>query len=492
MKTDPQKKNSSAKTRRAKGRGKTRGRTPRELPIVRPDTAGIDLAVTADIWVAVAPDREGETVRSFSPLSPGLEKLVEYLQAMRIRAVAMEATGVYWVVLYSKLMEAGLEVTLVQPREVRRLNRPKSDIADCQWLQNLHSVGLLKKSFVPPPQILAVRVIARQRERLIGEAARHLQHAQQALDEMNLHLHHVLDDLGGVSGRAILEAILAGERDAQKLAALCDRRVRTDRAIMAQALSGQWRAEQLFVLSQAYASWQQTQAQMAACDLQFWELAQGLQVQVSEESLTPAAGPAQRGRPRRDAAVPKSPRKRGQARNAMSAGGDWVRRFHALFGVDLRAVPGVRLLTVLALLVEIGTDWSAFPSAGHFAAWLGLCPHNDRSGKKVLRRRTAPGQARLKAMLRMCAQTLWQSKSPLGDHYRRLKARLGPAAANTAMAINWPGSSGTWCNIRRPTMNRSSPASMSTRPTAKPAASANRPRRSDSISPHCQRPHELN
>jgi transposase len=434
MKTTEDQPKKASRTRRSKGRGHRRARTPQDLPVVRPDTAGIDLAVTSDIWVAVAPDREGETVRAFSPMSHGLEALVAYLQAMRVTAAAMEATGVYWAALYTKLMEAGIDVTLVQPRDVRRLNRPKSDIADCQWLQYLHSVGLLKKSFVPPPQILAVRAIARQRERLVTEAAMHLQHAQQALDEMNLHLHHVLSDLGGVSGQAIIEAILAGERDPQRLAALCDRRVRTDRAIIAQALTGQWREEHLFVLGQAYASWKSVQEQIGACDARLWDLAQALQVRVSEDDLakTPVArGP---GRPSKDQPVAQPPRKKCKSRNGLNGGEQWVPRFHALFGVDLTAVPGVSILLVLCLLVEIGTDWSAFPSAGHFAAWLGLCPHNDRSGKKVLRRRTAPGQTRLKAMLRMAAQSLWQSQSPLGDQYRRLKARLGPAAANTAMA----------------------------------------------------------
>jgi len=436
MKANPSQPKASSKTRRSKGRGKKRARTPQNLPVVRPDTAGIDLAVTSEIWVAVAPDREGEgeTVQPFSPMSHGLEALVAYLQAMRITSAAMEATGVYWVALYTKLMEAEIDVTLVQPRDVRRLNKPKSDIADCQWLQYLHSVGLLKKSFVPPPQILAVRAIARQRERLIDEATMHLQHAHQTLDEMNLHVHHVLSDLGGVSGQAIIEAMLAGERDPHKLAALCHRNVRTDRAIIAQALTGQWRDEQVFVLRQAYDSWKNTQRQMTECDARLWELAQALQVRVSEDEIAPQQPRRRPGRPRKQSPVKAKVRSRGNSRNGLDDAQDWVSRLHALFGVDLTAVPGVGLLLTLCLLVEVGPDWSAFPTAGHFAAWIGLCPHNDRSGKKVLRRRTPPGQTRLKGMLRVCAQSLCTNQSPLGDHYRRLKARLGPASANTAMA----------------------------------------------------------
>jgi len=438
MKTKPDQDPKRPKARRSKKRRQKRGRTPEALPVVRPDTAGIDLAVTADIWVAVPPDREGETVRPFSPMSHGLEKLVAFVLASRVKAVAMEATGVYWSALYSKLMEAGVDVTLVQPRDVRRLNRPKSDIADCQWLQYLHSVGLLKKSFVPPPQILAVRAIARQRERLVQEAARHVQHAQQALDEMNLHLHHVLSDLVGTSGQAIIEAILAGERNAEKLAALCHHRVLTDRAIIAQALTGQWRDEHIFVLGQAYESWQQTQKQMGACDQQLWKLAQALEVRIDEQALAAARPVRGAGRPRKEAAgtaaATPPPRRKGHSRNGLNREEDWPARFHALFGVDLLAVPGVNLLLMLTLLVEVGTDWSAFSTSAYFASWLGLCPHNDRSGKKVLRRRTADGQSRLKAMLRMAAQSLWQSHSPLGTQYRKLKARLGAPSANTAMA----------------------------------------------------------
>jgi len=176
------------------------------------------------------------------------------------------------------------------------------------------------------------------------------------------------------------------------------------------------------------------QEQIGECDARLWDLAQALEVRVREEALPNAPVARGPGRPRKNGQVIRRPQKSGKSRNALSQGEDRVPRFHALFGVDLTAVPGVSILLVLSLLVEIGTDWSAFPSAGHFAAWLGLCPHNDRSGKKVLRRRTAPGQTRLKAILRMGAQSLWQSRSPLGEQYRRLKARLGPAAANTAMA----------------------------------------------------------
>jgi len=436
MKASPRKR-SHRKRNRA-----PRKATPREMPVICPDAAGIDIAATADHWVAVPPDREGVTVRSFSPMTCGQEMMVAWLKEMRITTVAMESTGVYWLSLYIVLREAGFDVILVNPRDVRRF-KPKSDIADCQWLQYAASVGLLRPSFVPPPNILALRAISRQRERMIREAARSLQHVQGALDEMNLHLHHVIDDIGGESGQAIVSAIIEGERDPVKLAARCHKNVRTDRAIIANALTGKWGQEQLFVLRQAHESCLHAQKQIAECDQQLWTLAESLSVRLAEEQLPPVEGLRPRGRPRKAAAdqssakEPQKKSKRITSRNAPMAPegpNQWIRKFHALFGVDLLAVPGIGVLLVLALLVEIGTDWSAFKNAGAFASWLGLCPHNDKSAGKVLRRRTSPGHARLKATFRTAAQSLDRNQSHLGDHYRRLKARLGPAAANTAMA----------------------------------------------------------
>jgi transposase len=419
-----------------------------QFPVQVPDAAGIDIAVTSDLWVAVPPDRGPDTLRRFSPRTKGVAALAVWLREKQIRHVCMEATGIYWIPLYHSLSEAGFIVSVVNARQVRRVRKPKSDLADARWLQYLHSVGMIHHSFIPPTEILALRTIARQRERLIQEAGRQLQYLQQAMDEMNLHLAHVLSDLAGESGQAIIEAILGGERDAARLASLCHHRVKASRETVIEALQGQWREELLFVMAQAHRGRQALLAQIAQCDERLWQLAQGLEKHELPEPVSPPPPPKGRGRPRKEKAAPEAGAKAAEAaaapavrrykpvqgRNAPAGGEAWAPVLHALFGVDLTAVPGVSVSVLLLLLVEIGTEWSKFGSCGSFAAWLGLCPNNETSGRRVLRRKTAPVQSRLKVMLRMAAQSLWQSQSSLGEQYRRYKARLGPAAANTIMA----------------------------------------------------------
>jgi transposase len=368
-----------------------------------------------------------------------VKKLIEWLKQMEIRNVCMESTGVYWIPLYNSLSEAGFTVAVVNAHQVKRVRKPKSDIADAQWLQYLYSVGMIYHSFIPAEAIMALRTIARQRDRLTEEAARQLQYMQQALDEMNLHLHHVLDDLAGKSGQAIVEAILAGERDPEKLANLCHRRVRASRQLIVESLTGQWRDEQVFVIEQAHRNRLGLLEQIQKCDERLWDLAQKLEERKPEAAPEPAPrrGRPRKGQPGQDQASQSAPERRYKAvksRNAPSQGEAWARRLHALFGVDLTAVPGISLTVALLLLTEIGTSWDKFASCASFASWLGLCPNNQRSSNRVLRRRTAPVQNRIKVALRMAAQSLWQSNTPLGEQYRRYKGRLGPAAANTIMA----------------------------------------------------------
>jgi transposase len=411
--------------RRSKARRQRESSRPQERPIEHPHAAGIDIAVNDDLWVDVGEEASANPVRHFSPRTAGVRALCAWLRECQVETVAMEATGSYWLSLYLELTEAGFGVVVVNPRAVRLLKR-KSDVSDCQWLRYLHSVGLLRGSFVPAEAFLSLRALSRQRENLLRTAGEHTQRLQKALDEMNLHLHHVIDDVMGVSGRAIIEAILQGERDAQKLAALRDRRIKADAATVAESLEGQWREELLLIVRQEYESWQHLQRQVAACDELLLTQSRQLTARLTEEALD-AQTPAQ----------PKAarPRRRTQtSKNQPAEGAVWLRLLHRLFGVDLTLTPGVSLLTVLALVCELGTDWSAFPTAGHFASWLGLCPEHRISGGKVLSRATRTVQNRVRAMLKMCAQSLWQSNSHLGELYRRQRARLGPAKANTALA----------------------------------------------------------
>jgi transposase len=244
---------------------KKKSAAKRVRPVTRPDAAGIDLGALLH-FVAVPADRDAQPVQSFGTQTADLHKLADWLVACHIKTVAMEATGVYWVPLYQILEDRGLEVCLVNARHARNVPGRKTDVLDCQWLQYLHSVGLLRGSFRPADQVCALRAYLRHRDMLVRSAARHIQHVQKALTQMNLHLHHVVSDLTGVTGLAVLDAILAGERNPQKLAALRDRRIKASEATIAKALVGDFRAEHLFTLRQALALYRQYQAHVLECD----------------------------------------------------------------------------------------------------------------------------------------------------------------------------------------------------------------------------------
>jgi transposase len=238
-----------AMAQRKKRKGKTKG-TGRMLPVLHPDAAGIDVGAE-ELFVAVSPDRAVESVRSFETFTRDLYELADWLQSCGVRTVAMESTGVYWIPVFQILETRGFEVFLVNAQHVRNVPGRKSDVSDCQWIQYLHSVGLLKASFRPPDQICVVRSLWRHRESLVQMAAEHTMHMQKALSQMNLQLHQVLSDITGLSGMRILDAILAGERDPVKLAALCHGTVRSSRETVAKSLEGDYRTEHLFTLRQS-------------------------------------------------------------------------------------------------------------------------------------------------------------------------------------------------------------------------------------------------
>lgn len=400
------------KDRHRKSRSRRKGQRG-SFPICKPDAAGIDISPHC-IYVAVPRDRDPENVRHFGALTQDLKALVKWLKACRIGSVAMESTGVYWIPLYQMLADEGIEVCLVNARHVKNVPGRKSDVSDAEWLQYLHSVGLLRGSFRPPQDICALRSVARHRESLLKMAVMHVQHMQKALDQMNVHLHRVIDDITGQTGLAIIEAILAGERDPMRLAKLRNWRIKADEATIARALEGDYRREHLFVLGQALEAWKHAQEQILHCDRELERLTRELELQVELKD-----------------ACPRKTRKRSSKNQPH---GDWHRLLHQAFGVDLTAVPAIDVATVQTLLVEVGTDWSCFPTAAHFASWLTLCPDNEISGGRVLRRKTRRAQQRVKRTLRVAAQSLHRSQSLPGAKYRALRARLGAPKAITAMA----------------------------------------------------------
>src|SRR6516164_792350 len=257
-------------------KAKTKSELSKTIREQEPNAAGIDLGAE-EIWVAVPADRDQNPVRRFEAFTEGLLAIVQWLVGCGVRSVAMEATGVYWIPLYQLLEDAGLKVCLVNARHVKNVPGRQSDVRDCQWLQYLHSVGLLLGSFRPAQAICATRSIWRYRQQLLSTAGQYIQHVQAALDQMNIKLHYVIDDLSGLTGRAIIEAILGGQRDPVQLARLRDKRIQAAESTIDQALAGDWRKEHLFVLQRAWESHQQIQQQIQHCDKELLEYTRELE-----------------------------------------------------------------------------------------------------------------------------------------------------------------------------------------------------------------------
>lgn len=395
--------------------GQKRGRKgSRVLPLLNPNAAGIDVGAS-EHYVAVPADRDEQPVRRFGAFTEDLHALAQWLVQCGVTTVAMESTGVYWIPLYQILEDYGLAVKLVNARHVKHVPGRKSDVQDCQWLQQLESFGLLSGSFRPEAKICILRSYMRQRERLIRSASRHVQQMQKALTEMNIKLHHVISDLTGVTGLAIVRAILAGERDRLKLAALKDRRIRSSEATIAKALEGDYRAEHLFALRQALELYDYYQQKIAECDGEILK-----EMQTLETRAPATASPALKRKPR-------------SKHNPIPF--DAQAELNRIMGVDLTRIDGLNEATVQLVLSELGLDLcQKWPTEAQFTSWLGLCPNNEISGGKVLRHGTRKVVNRVANALRMCAQSLLNSKSALGAYARRMRAKRDSQIAITATA----------------------------------------------------------
>lgn len=402
------------------------------LPVIKPHAAGIDVGAT-EHYVCVPEDAvsEGESnLRSFGAFSGELDQLVEWLQRCRVRSVALESTGVYWIALVQKLEDAGLEVVLVNARHLRHVPGRKTDVKDCQWLQQLHSYGLLNGSFRPTQDICALRSLMRHRENLTDSCGREVQFMQQALNQMNVHLHHAVSDLTGETGLRIVDAILAGQRDPKELAKLRDPQCRrSTEAQLAAALEGDWRPEHLFVLGQALETYRHLLDQMAACDRQ-------IEACLAQVVIPEAAPVAPEAIPPNPPAAPERKRRKRFYHRRAGTGlkKDLTAELTRVCGVDLTRIIGINVLSVLIILSEVGLDMSRWRSVKAFCSWLGLCPGNKISGGRVLNSRTPHVANRVAVLLRTVAPAVGRSDTWLGSFHRRMRARLGPAAANTATA----------------------------------------------------------
>jgi transposase len=315
------------------------------------------------------------------------------------------------------LEKRNIEPVLVNAQHLKNVpGRKKTDVVDCQWIQHLHAAGLLRGSFRPQQEICAIRSLWRHRDNLIQLATIHLQHMQKALDQMNLQIHHVISDLAGTTGLAIVDAILAGERDPRKLAQLRDWRIRANEETIMKSLVGDYREEHLFVLKQSLESYREYQRLIQQVDMKVKRMMEELPTKVDAQ---------QKPLPKE-----RNPRKTPWRNQPSQLREDLYRAF----GVNLTQIPGINTLTAQMLLTEIGPDFSRFPTVAEFCSWLRLCPNPRITGGKVLSSKTRPSKNRAALALRMAAQGLHRSQTFLGDYFRRMKARLGTPEAITAAA----------------------------------------------------------
>ena len=388
------------------------GQLPSHLQQLNLFSAGIDIGSKSH-FVAVPEGTDEKPVREFACFTADLHRLVDWLVSCLVTTVVMESTGTYWIPLFEILESRGLEVKLVNARHVKNVPGRKTDVLDCQWLQQLHTYGLLEGAFRPPEQVCALRAYIRHRMNQVRYCAAHIQHMQKALIQMNLLLHNVVSDITGVTGMQIIKAILAGERNTQVLAGMRDRRCKNSIATIAKSLEGNYRPEHLFSLKQAVETFEFYQSQIAKCDQEIEALLVTFDAKVANSPPTNSGT---------------------EADTPSKAVFNLKDELYRVTGVDLTKIDGIDSTTVLKIISEIGVDMDRWKSEKHFASWLGLSPGSKVTGGKRLSGKTKPVVNRAATALRMAASTLYRSKCALGAYYRRMKARLGAPKAITATA----------------------------------------------------------
>lgn len=386
---------------------------------VHPNAAGVDIGAH-EIMVCVNGTEATQIVRAFGSYTIDLQAIGRWLAEHGVETVAMESTGVYWIPLFEELERQGFHCHLISSRSLRRVPGRKSDVADCQWIQTLHSYGLLESSFRPEADLVALRTLLRHRAQLIQHRAPHVLHMQKAMLQMNIQLSQVLSDMTGATGQAIIRAIVAGERDPHKLAGLRNYRCRKDEAEIAKALTGTWHTEHLFILGQSLEFYDFYTKQIEVCDAEMehlYSLIRPNWEQTGSHELQ--AFPAGK-RNSHSKNAPKDVQVR--------------KHLKRICGVDISAVQGVSASLAQTIVMEVGTDMNKFPNEKHFCSWLGLAPKKEISGGKVLKSKTLKTKNRAGQAFRMAAGSVMRADCAFGAFYRRQKARLGPAQAAVATA----------------------------------------------------------
>lgn len=395
---------------------KNRGRQvklPKHLEHINKMAAGIDIGSKSH-FVAIPEGGSEICVREFKSFTADLHELANWLEECGIETVAMESTGVYWIPLYELLESRGFDVKLVDARHVKNVSGRKTDVLDCQWLQQLHTYGLLNGAFRPNEQVCALRAYLRQRSMLIQEAASHIQHMQKALSQMNIQLHNVISDITGNTGMKIIRAIVEGERNSKLLAKYRNPGCKNTVEVIEKSLEGHYRAEHVFSLKQALALYDFYQNKIKECDIEIEK-----QLSQFENCVELKENIYKR-------------KTRSKCKNTLSF--DVTSHLIRVTGVDLTAIPGIEASSALKIVSEIGLDLTRWKNSKQFASWLGLCPGNKVSGGKRLGSKSKRTASFAASTLRMAASTLHRSQTALGAFFRRLKNRLGAPKATTAAA----------------------------------------------------------
>jgi transposase len=387
----------------------------RELLIVNPDAAGIDIS-SKEYQVCVPENRDKDFNKRFDSYTCDLHAIARWLKQCRIKTVAMEATGIYWVQIFLLLQDYGFDVILVNAKHIKNIAGKKTDVVDASWIQLLHSYGLLEASFQPDNYTRQLRNITRHRENLVRTAARTAQHMQKALEMMNIKVHKVISDMLGKSGMCIIKAILSGERDASELALYADSRIKATKEEIIKSLEGNWSNDQLFILKQAYENYGFIKRQIDDCDKE---------IEIYLNSFP-------NNKKDKAESLIRSQKRKGK-KNDLNFDGETM--IYKAFGVNLTRIPGISNLTVFKLLSELGSDFTnKFPDHKRFTSWANVVPNNKISGGKVLKSYVPKKKNQVGNILRMAASTLRKSKSALGDYFRKIQSRQGYAQAVVATA----------------------------------------------------------
>jgi transposase len=384
---------------------------------VNPNAAGVDIGAE-EIVACVAGEENTQIVKAFGNYTVDLQAIGKWLGEHQVQTVAMESTGVYWIPLFEELERQGFECLLISSRSLRRVPGRKSDIQDAQWIQTLHSYGLLESSFRPQGELVALRTLLRHRAQLLEHRSPHTQHMQKALLQMNVQLSQALSDVTGETGLAIIRAIVCGERDPQKLAALRDRKCKKGEAEIEKALTGTWREEHLFIVKQSLEIYDYYTKQIEVCDAEVDRMYALTRPDWEEGELKTLTVR------KRNSHSKNAPKNREEIR----------RHLKRISGVDLSVVDGFGVSLAQTVIMEVGTDMSKFPSEKHFCSWLGLAPKHEISGAKVLKNKTLKTKNRAGQAFRMAAQSVKRADCVFGSLYRRLKSRLDKAQATVATA----------------------------------------------------------